>query len=73
MRDFKEIIEYLKSYRRLADEKVYDKDVAQMLALSAAQLATLKKRNSIPYEQLLWFCHKESICCNSVFFKEDGV
>ena len=70
MRDFREIIIYLKN--RMAQEKtlkIYDKDVARKLCISQGQFATLKKRNSIPYLQILQFCQREGVCCNEVFFK----
>jgi len=69
MRDFRTIIEILKEY--IADGKavkVYDKDVAELLNISQAQFATIKRRNSIPYLQILEFCHRENLCCTEIFF-----
>lgn len=71
MRDFHSIIEYLKEY--LAQQKkvkVLDKDVASALEISQSNFATMKKRNTTPYEKLLSFCQKEQLCCRELFFKE---
>jgi len=73
MRDFREIISYLKVYiAQDKESKVYDKDVAKELAISQGQFATLKKRNSIPYMQILQFCYQEGLCCSEVFFEKEG-
>jgi len=69
MRDFKTIIKTLKSY--LADGKevkVFDKDVASALNISQSHFATIKKRNSIPYANILKFCKDEKLSCRDVFF-----
>ncbi len=69
MRDFHAILKKLKLY--LANNKnikVYDKDVATALGISQMNFATIKKRNTIPYENILKFCQKEGICCSNLFF-----
>jgi len=70
MRDFRQIIEILKVY--ISDEKrsgrIYDKDVAKLLNISQSKFATIKKRNSTPYVELLEYCKKEGLCCNKIFF-----
>ena len=69
MRDFKAILKKLKFY--LADSKktkVYDKDVATVLDISQVNFATIKKRNTTPYEKILRFCKKEGLCCSEIFF-----
>jgi hypothetical protein len=48
--------------------KVLDKEVAELLEISQSQLATIKRRNSMPYSEILKFCNRESICCNEIFF-----
>jgi len=68
MRDFQEIIVFLKAYM-YDKKKVYDKDVAQRLGINQAQFATLKRRNSTPYSHLLQFCYEENLCANELFFK----
>jgi len=69
MRDFKTIIKALKVY--LADGKqgkVFDKDVAFALHISQAHFATIKKRNSTPYSNILEFCKIEELSCRDIFF-----
>jgi len=69
MRDFKTIVQELKFYlAENVEEKVYDKEVADALGISPINFATLKRRNSIPYEQIIEFCYKEELCCSEVFF-----
>ncbi|MDQ7045002.1 MAG: hypothetical protein Q9M32_03700 [Sulfurimonas sp.] len=69
MRDFQDILKALKVH--LANNKhvkVYDKDVASSLGITQMNFATLKRRNSIPYENIINFCKKEGLCCSDVFF-----
>jgi len=69
MRDFNLIIKELKFY--LADGKkvkVLDKEVAEALEISQAKFATIKRRNSTPYEAILKFCKREDLCCDEIFF-----
>jgi hypothetical protein len=69
MRDFHTIIGVLKAHLATQkQQKIYDKDVAALLGISQAQFATIKKRNSTPYVQILKFCHKEQINCCEIFF-----
>ena len=69
---FKEIIEKLKDV--ISDTKrggkVFDKDVAQALHIPPATFATMKKRNSIPYEEILEFCALKKISLNWLFFDQ---
>ena len=69
MRDFRSIINILKEY--IADgsqEKVYDKDVARLLQISQSKFATIKKRNSMPFVEILEYCKREDLCCSEIFF-----
>lgn len=69
MRDFRTIIAILKE--DIADgekAKVYDKDVADLLHISPSKFATIKKRNSTPFVEILEYCHQKGICCNEIFF-----
>ena len=69
MNDFEQVIKKLKKHIANGKEvKVLDKDVASLLGVSQTQLATLKRRNSTPYKDLLEFCKREDICCNKIFF-----
>jgi len=67
MRDFKDIIIVLKRYIS-EDTKVYDKDVAELLHISQSYFATIKRRNSIPYAEILKFCQREKLNCCDIFF-----
>jgi len=70
MNDFKTIILIVKEY--LADEKrckILDKDVANVLEISQINFATIKRRNSIPYENILKFCQRENFSYSKIFFK----
>ncbi|DAB29237.1 MAG TPA: hypothetical protein CFH84_10600 [Sulfurimonas sp. UBA12504] len=67
MKDFHGVIQTLK--RHIAkDRKVLDKEVADLLGISQSKFATIKKRNSTPYESILIFCKKEKLCCCELFF-----
>ena len=69
MRDFHSIVKALKIYVALyKEQKVYDKDIAILLGISQMNFATLKRRNSIPYEYIIKFCKKEGLCGSEIFF-----
>ncbi len=69
MRDFHSVIVELKLYLSSdVKRKVLDKDVADALNMSQANFATIKRRNRLPYKNILEFCNKEEICCRKVFF-----
>ncbi len=72
MIDFNEVIEKLKdilSHNKIKG-KVFDKDVASALGISQATFATMKKRNSIPYKEIMEFCAKNKISINWLFFDQ---
>ncbi|MCB4743449.1 MAG: helix-turn-helix domain-containing protein [Sulfurovum sp.] len=50
--------------------KVFDKDVANALNIPQATFATMKKRNAIPYEEILEFCALKKISANWLFFDQ---
>jgi len=70
--NFNEIIEKLKDIisETKIGGKVFDKDVAQALNIPQATFATMKKRNSIPYEEILEFCALKKISVNWLFFDQ---
>lgn len=69
MRDFQTIIAVLKEYIAQNKEiKIYDKDVAKLLHISQSNFATMKKRNSTPFAEILEFCKREEICSDEIFF-----
>jgi phage repressor protein C with HTH and peptisase S24 domain len=69
---FKEVIEKLKDIlsESRKGRKVFDKDVADMLGIPQSTFATMKKRNSIPYEEILEFCALRRISVNWLFFDQ---
>lgn len=72
MVEFGEIIEKLKdviSTKKIGG-KVFDKDVAMELGIPQTSFATMKKRNSIPYEELMRFCASKKLSINWLFFDQ---
>ena len=67
-----EVIEKLKDVisETTRGKKVFDKDVATALNIPQATFATMKKRNSIPYEEILEFCALKKISLNWLFFDQ---
>jgi SOS-response transcriptional repressor LexA len=67
-----EIIEKLKDVisENIEGKKVFDKDVANALHIPQSTFATMKKRNSIPYEEILQFCAAKKISVNWLFFDQ---
>ena len=72
MLSLSEIIEKLKDVisETKIGGKVFDKDVATALNIPQATFATMKKRNSIPYEEILAFCAQKKISANWLFFDQ---
>jgi hypothetical protein len=72
MVEFSEIIERMKdiiSTKKIGG-KVYDKDVATELGIAQATFATMKKRGSIPYREIMEFCARKRISINWLFFDQ---
>lgn len=70
MNDFIEIVEEIKSIvsKDFSGKKIFDKDVADVLGISQMNFATMKKRNKIPFNELLDFCAKRSISINWILY-----
>jgi phage repressor protein C with HTH and peptisase S24 domain/DNA-binding Xre family transcriptional regulator len=70
MNSFSEIVEEIKSIisPEFAPKKVFDKDVAEVLGISQMNFATMKKRNKIPFNELLDFCARRSISINWMLY-----
>jgi hypothetical protein len=51
--------------------KVFDKDIANALAISQANFATMKTRNKIPYSNILDFCALKKISINWLLYGQD--
>ncbi len=69
---FSTVIDKLKEVisERNLRKKIFDKDVANELGIPQATFATMKKRNSIPYEEILEFCAVKKISANWLFFDQ---
>jgi phage repressor protein C with HTH and peptisase S24 domain len=70
MNTFVEIVEEIKSIvsSEFNAKKIFDKDVADILGISQMNFATMKKRNKIPFTELLDFCAKKSISINWMLY-----
>ncbi|MEA1983904.1 MAG: S24 family peptidase [Campylobacterota bacterium] len=70
MNSFADMVEEIKSI--VSDEykpkKVFDKDVAEVLGISQMNFATMKKRDKIPFTELLDFCARKSISINWLLY-----
>jgi len=72
MKNFAEIVEEIKDIisSDIPGKKVFDKDVAQALDITQMNFATMKKRDKIPFEELLNFCAKRSIAINWLLYDQ---
>ncbi|MEA3371858.1 MAG: S24 family peptidase [Campylobacterota bacterium] len=70
MNSFTEIVEEIKSIisSDFSAKKIFDKDVADILGISQMNFATMKKRDKIPFTELLDFCAKKSISINWMLY-----
>ncbi len=71
MIELSEVIEKIKDVISSSkNHKIFDKDVATVLGIPQTTFATMKKRNSIPYKELLEFCASKKISANWLFFDQ---
>jgi len=70
MNSFSEIVEEIKSIisSDYTPKKVFDKDIADVLGISQMNFATMKKRNKIPFSELLDFCAQKTISINWMLY-----
>ncbi len=70
MKSFLEIVEEIKSIvsTEYNGKKIFDKDVADILGISQMNFATMKKRDKIPFGELLDFCALKSISINWLLY-----
>ena len=70
MNTFTVIVEEIKSIvsADFLTKKIFDKDVADILGITQMNFATMKKRNKIPFTELLDFCAKKSISINWMLY-----
>ncbi len=53
------------------NEKIFDKDIASALDLTSVNFATMKKRNSVPFSNILDFCALKKISINWLLYGQD--
>ena len=69
MNNFSTITNKLKTVlTQITQTKVQDKDLALILGLTPANLASMKRRNRIPYRVVLDFCVRYHINANTLLF-----
>ena len=70
MKNFLEIVEEIKTIvsAEISGKKIFDKDVADILGVSQMNFATMKKRDKIPFGELLDFCATRSISINWMLY-----
>jgi DNA-binding Xre family transcriptional regulator len=70
MNSFANIVEEIKSIvsSEFSAKKVFDKDVADILGISRMNFATMKKRDKIPFTELLDFCARKTISINWLLY-----
>jgi len=70
MKSFNDIVEQIKDVvsEDFPGKKIFDKDIAGLLGISQMNFATMKKRDKIPYEELLEFCAKRCLAINWLLF-----
>lgn len=70
MNRFSDIVEEIKSIlsSEFTPKKVFDKDVAKVLGISQMNFATMKKREKIPFSELLDFCASRNISINWLLY-----
>lgn len=70
MNQFTDIVEEIKSIisNDFQGKKIFDKDVADVLGISQMNFATMKKRNKIPFAELLDFCATKSLSINWLLY-----
>ena len=70
MKSFAEIVEEIKNIvsSNYDGKKIFDKDVADILGISQMNFATMKKRDKIPFSELLDFCASRSISINWMLY-----
>jgi phage repressor protein C with HTH and peptisase S24 domain/DNA-binding Xre family transcriptional regulator len=70
MKSFLEIVEEIKSIvsSEFSSKKIFDKDIADVLGISQMNFATMKKRNKVPFGELMDFCATRSISINWMLY-----
>lgn len=69
MKTMEDIVETLKDILSptMPDKIIFDKHVAEALGVSQMALANSKKRNTVPYEEIMDYCAAHRISINWLF------
>ncbi len=71
MNNFKTIVTILKEILfQNTKSKVLDKDVALALNIKASTLASYKRRDKLPYQAILTYCHENRLDVRKVLFND---
>lgn len=75
LRDIEDMIEIIKDIisKQCGERKVFDKDVAKALGITSVNLATMKKRKKIPFEEICEFASKKKLDLNYILTLRKGV
>ena len=70
MKSFHDVVEELKDIisSDFPGKKIFDKDIAGLMSISQVNFATMKKRDKIPFNELLDFCASRSIAINWLLY-----
>ncbi len=70
MKSFIDVVEEIKNIisEDYPGKKIFDKDIAETLGISQMNFATMKKRDKIPFHELLDFCARRSIAINWLLY-----
>ncbi len=73
MLDINEIIEKLRDVlsSEKSSGKIFDKEIASALDITTVNFATIKKRNSVPFSNILDFCALKKISINWLLYGQD--
>jgi hypothetical protein len=70
-----EVFERLKNVlsKEMGDRRVFDKDIATALNITASNLGALKSRNRIPLQEVMQFCVQREISINWLLYDQDAM
>jgi phage repressor protein C with HTH and peptisase S24 domain len=57
----------------MGDRRVFDKDIATALNITASNLGALKSRNRIPLQEVMQFCVQREISINWLLYDQDAM
>jgi len=71
-RNMTEIVSYIKDLisLKVGNSPVKDSQVADELEITTNKLAACKKRDSIPYEDLTYYCQKNNLSLDDMLFQK---